>query len=85
MKHYFQALFLFLWHVKGPISLENQFELDQCCSCIELIAGVMREISSLVILYNYSIDDGVPRSSLDQFSNHIRLLICKWNMKSAWK
>ena len=32
-----------------------------CCSCVELIARVLREISSKVVLYNYSIDDGVPR------------------------
>ena len=28
MKHFFQALFLFLLHVKGPISLENRFGPD---------------------------------------------------------
>ena len=28
MKHYFQALFMFLSHIKSPISLENRFELD---------------------------------------------------------
>ena len=28
MKHYFQALFMFLSHIKSLISLENRFELD---------------------------------------------------------
>ena len=51
----------------------------------EMIAVVVKEISPIVILYNYSIDDGVPRSSPNQFSNEIRLLVCKWKMKRAWK
>ena len=54
-----------------------------CCSCIESIAGVMKVVSSILILYNYSIIDGVSRSSPNQFSNEISLLICKWNKKSA--
>ena len=29
---------------------------DRCCSCIELIAVDMRKNSSIVILFNYSID-----------------------------
>ena len=27
----------------------------------------------------------MPRSSPNRFSNEIGLLICKWNMESAWK
>ena len=57
----------------------------QCCSCIDLIAKVMREISPIDILYNYSSNDLVPISSPNRFSDEIGLLICKWNMKSAWK
>ena len=41
----------------------------QCCCCVELITRVLREISSIVFLYNVSIDEGVPRSSSNWLSN----------------
>ena len=40
----------------------------QCCSCTELIAVIVRESSSTVILYNNRIDDGVPLSNSSWFS-----------------
>lgn len=47
------------------------------CSCIELIVEVIREISSMVILCNCSIDDRELRLSPNRFFDRIGLLIRK--------
>ena len=69
-KHFLCSIYISRAQSNWKINMDMiKAQHHQCCCCVELITRVLREISSIVFLYNVSIDEGVPRSSSNWLSN----------------